>query len=132
MSPNLMSIIFGAVMAMAVLVVVGASIAMVVAEIAVLIAVGGGVPATWKAWRALRVQTSPCSTSPADSTPAWPDEDMAFASLAEMARQRIPESRPTAPTAGIETRLSADELVLEMLHTLAADYQRTPRAQMSL
>jgi hypothetical protein len=36
------------------------------------------------------------------------------------------------PAADTETRLSADELVLEMLHTLAADGQHVQQAHMGL
>jgi hypothetical protein len=39
---------------------------------------------------------------------------------------------PAVPAADTETRLSADELVLEMLHTLAADGQHVQQAHMGL
>ena len=68
----------------------------------------------------------------ADPDPAWPDDDVAFVSLAEMAREQTWNKRPDVPIADTETRLSADELVLEMLHTLAADDQRVPQAQIGL
>ena len=68
----------------------------------------------------------------ADPDPAWPDDDVALVSLAEMARQRSPDRRPPTLPAGTETHLSADGLVLEMLHTLAADYQHTPQVHLGL
>jgi hypothetical protein len=128
MSPNLMSVVFSAVMTAAMLVVVAATVAMIVAGVAMSLTVGGGAAAIWKAWRALPAQTTPCSTSPTDSDPARPDDDVAFASLAEMARQRAPVRRLATLAAVTETRLSADELVLDMLRTLVMDNQHAQKA----
>jgi hypothetical protein len=128
MSPNLMSVVFSAVMTAAMLVVVAATVAVVVAGVAMLITVAGGAAAVWKARRALRAQTSPCPTTPPGPSSNWPDDGVAFVSLAEMARQRTLDSHPAALAAGTETRLSADELVLDMLRTLAMDSQHMQEA----
>ena len=76
MSPELTNLIFsvvtpalraGASVTIATLIVIGAVLAMAVAGM--LLTVGSGAAADWKAWRALRAQPSPCSPVPARPTP---------------------------------------------------------------
>jgi hypothetical protein len=132
MSPDLMNLVFRVVMTMAGLIVIGAVIAVIVAGVAMLLTIGGGAVTAWKAWRTLHAQPSPCSTAPVEPTPTWSDDDLALASLSDLARQSHGPARPPTLAAGTEMRLSANELVLDMLRTLAADDQRVPQAQMGL
>ncbi len=115
MSPNLMSLVFSAVMTMAGLIIIGAIIAVVVAGAAMLLAVGSGAAAAWKAWRASRAQASRYSTASAEPTPDWSDDDLALASLSDLARR---SNRPTCSTVAARATLTADELVLELLNEL--------------